>query len=62
MAVKNKSVGIVGARALPQEYKNNIQEVVKYLVNKNYVIHSGGALGADLFVLESLIFMPSSFE
>jgi len=55
MAIKNKSVGIVGARALPQEYKNNIQEVVKYLVNKNYVIHSGGALGADLFVLESLI-------
>lgn len=53
-AVK-KTVGIVGARSLPEKYKNKVQEVVKYLVEKGYRINTGGAMGTDQFVLEILI-------
>jgi predicted Rossmann fold nucleotide-binding protein DprA/Smf involved in DNA uptake len=50
-----KKVGIVGARALPEEFKPKINEIVRYLVRKEYQIHTGGALGADLYALEALI-------
>jgi len=50
-----KKVGIVGARALPPEYKEKVSEVTKYLLGKEYQIHLGGALGADQYALEALI-------
>ncbi len=48
-------VGIIGSRALPEKYKNKVQEVVKYLVQKGYRINTGGAMGTDQYVLEALI-------
>lgn len=59
---KGKKIGIIGARALPNEYKSQVSEVVKYLVDKGYQIHTGGALGADLFALEALISLGASLQ
>jgi len=52
---EGKKVGIVGARALPPEYKEKVYSVAKYLLAKEYQIHLGGALGADMYALEALI-------
>jgi predicted Rossmann fold nucleotide-binding protein DprA/Smf involved in DNA uptake len=52
---EGKKVGIVGARALPPEYKEKVAEVTKYLLSKEYQIHLGGAFGADQYALEALI-------
>jgi len=52
-----RKVGIIGARALPEEGKPKVKEIVRYLVQKEYQIHTGGALGADVYALEALIFL-----
>ncbi|MFH1428243.1 MAG: recombinase family protein, partial [Candidatus Margulisiibacteriota bacterium] len=44
-----------GARQLTGEYEEKVNGIVKYLVDKGYKIHSGGALGADQFALSSLL-------
>lgn len=33
-------VTIISSRALPEKYKNKVQEVVKYLVQKGYRINT----------------------
>ncbi|MDR2409345.1 MAG: DNA-processing protein DprA [Bacteroidales bacterium] len=48
-------VGIVGARILPESFRGQVADVVQYLLDKGYRIHSGGAIGADLFALQSVI-------
>lgn len=50
-----RSIGIVGARSLPEKHKTKVQEVVKYLASKNYCINTGGAMGTDQYVLGALI-------
>ena len=56
MAGQGKNgVGIVGARILPEEYKQKVFELVRYLLDKGYKINSGGAMGADLYALEALL-------
>lgn len=52
---EGKKVGIIGARALPPEYKEKVSAVTRYLSSKAYQIHLGGALGADQYALEALI-------
>ena len=52
---EGKKVGIVGARALPPEYKEKVSSVAKYLLGKGYQIHLGGAYGADQYALEAII-------
>lgn len=53
--MSHRSIGIVGARTLPDSYRDQIREVVSYLVQRDYRIHTGGAIGADQYVLESVI-------
>ena len=54
-AAEGRKVGIVGARALPPEYKEKVSSVAKYLLGKGYQIHLGGAYGADQDALEAII-------
>ncbi|MBU0579722.1 MAG: DNA-processing protein DprA [Candidatus Omnitrophica bacterium] len=53
--VQPRGVGIVGSRTLPDSYRDQIREVVSYLLEHSYHIHSGGAVGADQFALEAVI-------
>lgn len=52
---RRRGIGIVGARALPDSFREQVSAVVRYLVERGYHIHSGGALGADLFCLQALV-------
>ncbi len=59
---ERKKVGIIGARALPEENKSQVSEVVKYLVNKGYQIHTGGARGADLYALQAIVSLGAGYR
>jgi len=50
-----KYIGLIGSRQLPAIYKIRIKQVIKCLLDKGYGIASGGAMGADNYVLESLL-------
>ncbi|MDR2410896.1 MAG: DNA-protecting protein DprA [Bacteroidales bacterium] len=52
---KGKGIGIVGSRELPESFRGQVLDVVQYLLDRGYCIHSGGAAGADLFALQSII-------
>jgi len=52
---RRRGIGIVGARALPDSFREQVSDVVSYLLERAYQIHSGGALGADLFCLQALV-------
>jgi len=53
---KNKKIiGLVGSRTLTHKYKVLVFNVVKTLLNQNYNIATGGAAGADLYSIESLL-------
>jgi predicted Rossmann fold nucleotide-binding protein DprA/Smf involved in DNA uptake len=54
-AERSRGIGIVGARALPESFRGQVADAVRYLLDKGYRIHSGGAIGADLYVLKSVI-------
>ena len=53
--LSQRGVGIVGARALPDVFREQVSGVVGYLLSRDYHIHTGGALGADLFALQAVI-------
>ena len=53
--MEHRSIGIVGARALPSQFSEQVSQVVSYLLQRGYHIHSGGALGADQFALQAVI-------
>ncbi len=53
--VLGRGVGVVGARALPDSFRAQVAGVVRYLVERGYQIHTGGAVGADQFSLETVI-------
>jgi len=40
---------------LPSQFSEQVSQVVSYLLERGYRIHSGGALGADQFALQSVI-------
>jgi hypothetical protein len=50
-----RGIGIVGARTLPDSFREQVSGVVRYLLSRDYHIHTGGALGADLFALQAVI-------
>ncbi len=54
-ACPDRGVGVVGARALPESFRAQVAGVVRYLVERGYQIHTGGAVGADQFSLETVI-------
>ena len=55
MSERGRGIGIVGARALPDSFREQVSVLIRYLVTRGYYIHSGGALGADLFCLQAII-------
>jgi predicted Rossmann fold nucleotide-binding protein DprA/Smf involved in DNA uptake len=50
-----KIIGLVGSRTLNHKYKVLVFNVVKTLLNQNYNIATGGAIGSDAFCIESLL-------
>jgi len=50
-----RAIGIVGARALPRDFSEQISGIVSYLLQRGYQIHTGGAVGADEFALQAVI-------
>ena len=50
-----KYVGIVGSRKLPEEFRFHVREVVTHLLAKGCYINSGGAMGADSYVIAALL-------
>lgn len=52
---KIKNVAVVGARSLPYSYAHQVTQVVDYLLDRGFHIASGGAIGADAFVLNHLV-------
>ncbi|MDR2408588.1 MAG: DNA-protecting protein DprA [Bacteroidales bacterium] len=53
--ISAKGIGIVGARVLPSDFRGQVSDVVQYLLTRGYDIHSGGALGADMYTLEAVL-------
>jgi hypothetical protein len=44
---------------LPDSFREQVSAVVRYLVDRDYQIHTGGAMGADQFALETVISLGS---
>jgi hypothetical protein len=51
---RQRGIGIVGARALPVDFRPQVTAVVQRLIERGYGIYSGGAVGADQFALEAV--------
>jgi len=50
-----KSVGVIGSRSLPYTVANKVGDIVQDLIKRKYHIATGGAIGADQFVIERLL-------
>ncbi|MBI5701439.1 DNA-processing protein DprA [Candidatus Saganbacteria bacterium] len=50
-----KCVGIEGSRSLPDNFRFHVREVVSHLLAKGCYINSGGAMGADSYVIAALL-------
>lgn len=54
------SVGVIGSRTLSYQYSEHVGEVVEDLLSRQYHLASGGAAGADQFVIEHLLHLGLS--
>ena len=50
-----KSVGVIGSRSLPFTVASQVGDIVQDLLGRHYHIATGGAVGADQFVIEKLL-------
>ena len=50
-----KSIGIIGSRTLPYSLANQVGDITQDLIKRHYHIATGGAIGADQFVIERLL-------
>ena len=57
-----KSIGIVGSRKLPDNFRFHVRKVVARLLAEDCYINSGGAIGADSFVVSALLRMGKSYR
>ena len=57
-----RSVGVIGSRSLGYGYADAVGQVVEDLLGRGYHIASGGAIGADQFVIERLLHMGMSAQ
>ena len=48
-------IGVIGARELPEKHQGLVEEVVQYLLGRGHIVAHGGALGADHYVLKTLL-------
>ena len=53
--VERAGIGVVGARELPVDFREKVSGVARYLLDRGYHIHSGGAVGTDMYALQSVI-------
>ena len=51
----DRFVAVVGVRALPEAWAPRVAEVVRFFTARGWGIGSGGARGADQFVLEAVL-------
>ena len=52
-----RNIAVVGARALSPKYTPKIQGIVAYLLDHDFHIATGGAMGCDDHVIASLIYL-----
>ena len=57
-----RSVGVIGSRSLGYGYADAVGQVVEDLLGRGYHIASGGAIGADQFVIERLLHLGMSAQ
>ncbi|MAJ86321.1 MAG: hypothetical protein CL687_05145 [Candidatus Pelagibacter sp.] len=50
-----KSIAVIGSRSLPFLKANHVGDIVDDLLKRKYHIATGGAIGADQFVIERLL-------
>ncbi len=50
-----KSIGIIGSRSLPSQEASLVGAITQDLINRHYHIATGGAIGADQYVIEHLL-------
>jgi len=50
-----KSVGVVGSRSLPYSLADKVGLITEDLIKRKYHIATGGAIGADQYVIERLL-------
>lgn len=50
-----KSVGVVGSKSLPYSLADKVGLITEDLIKHKYHIATGGAIGADQFVMERLL-------
>jgi hypothetical protein len=50
-----KSVGVIGSRSLPFSCADKVGNIVQDLIHRKYHIATGGAIGADQFVIDWLV-------
>ena len=56
-----RSIGIIGSRLLSYEAADHVGNVVEDALERGFHLASGGAIGADQFVIERLIDASRSF-
>jgi predicted Rossmann fold nucleotide-binding protein DprA/Smf involved in DNA uptake len=56
----SQSIGVIGSRALPHSYSDQVGEVCEYLLGNKHHILTGGAVGADEFCLSRLLHLGRS--
>lgn len=49
MGINNKYFAGIGSRETPKYFIPKIEQLCEILVNKNYILRSGGAVGADTY-------------
>ncbi len=52
---RKKSIAIIGTRTLSRSYSKCVSNIVDDLLNRSYLLSSGGAVGTDQFVIEHLL-------
>lgn len=57
-----KYIGIVGSRKLPADFRFHVREVVAHLLAKDCYLNSGGAMGADSYVVAAFLRMGKSYR
>jgi len=57
-----KHIGIIGSRKLPDNFCSHVGEVISCLLAKGCYVNSGGAIGADSYVISALLRMGKSYR
>jgi hypothetical protein len=59
-SVATRSLGIIGSRSLGYDMADRVGAIVEDVLERGYHIASGGAMGADQYVIERLLYLGRS--